>query len=148
MFGIGKILGGALKAIGLEELAPFVSLAANVFTGNWAGVAQDVMGLVSTFSNSDFAGNIARQNPVGGFDAAENNRQSGGLLGGLLKGKIGRVINTFGKAVGAFRDLQSGNFTGAAKKAFDCFTTVKGYVDDQQSLNSRALYARQSNIAG
>lgn len=146
MFGIGKLIGGALEAVGLGKIAPFVSLAANVFTGNWAGVATDVMGLVSKFSDSSFLNNVSKQAPVGGFSSG--NKIGGGIIGNLLKGKIGGIINTFGKAFGAFKDLQSGNFKGAFGKAFDCFTTIKGFVDNQQTLTETLRYTRTANLQG
>jgi hypothetical protein len=72
MFGIGKLIGGVLESVGLGQIAPFVSLAANVFTGNWAGVAQDIMGLVSKFAGNDFSNNVDKQPPLGGFEDENN----------------------------------------------------------------------------
>lgn len=67
MFGIGNLVGGLLDKIGLGELAPFVSMGINFFTGNWAGLVGDVANLVSRFTDSSFLDRVAQFAPLGGF---------------------------------------------------------------------------------
>ena len=72
--GLGGLVGGLLDGIGLKGLTPFVQLGLDALTGNWAGVAKDVFGLVSNFANGGNIGNnAAKTQPLGGFDDATNN---------------------------------------------------------------------------
>lgn len=76
MFGIGSLVGGLLDKIGLGDLAPFVSMGINFFTGNWAGLVGDVANLVAKFTDSEFLDRVAQFAPLGGF--------AGGNFGDLL----------------------------------------------------------------
>lgn len=76
MFGIGNLVGELLDKIGLGELAPFVSMGINFFTGNWAGLVGDITNLVAKFTDSKFLDRVAQFAPLGGF--------AGGNFGDLL----------------------------------------------------------------
>lgn len=67
MFGLDKLIGGVLDKIGLGELAPFVSLGINLFTGNWVGLIGDVTNLVAKFTDSKFLDKVAKFAPLGNF---------------------------------------------------------------------------------
>ena len=67
MFGLGKIFSGFFESIGLGWMGTVLSLATNVMTGNWAGVAEDVFRLVSEFSNDSWQNRVDREPPLGRF---------------------------------------------------------------------------------
>lgn len=138
---LGGIIGGALKAIGLEKLAPIASLAVNVMSGNWAGAAMDVMGLVGQFSGNDFLSNISKNNPLGAF--------MGGGAGGFDLGSIlggGKVGNWMGALSGLFGGTQAGNILGGAEKVMGMFDTVQGFLGDRQSVNNRISLANTTGL--
>lgn len=61
--GIGSILHKVLDPIGLSKLASAITIAADVYTGNWAEAAQEVFSLTSEFSNSSSWHNSVDQHP-------------------------------------------------------------------------------------
>jgi len=69
MFGLGKLIGGLagglLDKIGLGFLTPFVSLAVDYFTGNYAAMIGDLTNLVGQFSDSSFLKNLSKFQPLG-----------------------------------------------------------------------------------
>ena len=67
MFGLGKIFSGFFESIGLGWMGTVLSLATNVMTGNWLGVAEDVFKLVSEFSNDSWQSRVDREPPLGRF---------------------------------------------------------------------------------
>ena len=67
MFGLGKIFSGFFDSIGLGWMGTVLSLATNVMTGNWLGVAEDVFKLVSEFSNDSWQSRVDREPPLGRF---------------------------------------------------------------------------------
>lgn len=139
---LGGIIGGALKAIGLEELAPIASLAVNVMSGNWAGAAMDVVGLVGQFSGNEFLKNISQNNPLGAFMGGGG---AGGFdLGSILQGgKVGSWIGALG---GLFGGTQAGNVLGGAEKIMGMFETVQGFIGDQQSVTDRIAMANTTGL--
>jgi hypothetical protein len=64
MFGIDKIFGGFMDAIGLGALKPLVNIAFDFATGNIPGVIQDLSSLVSSFGNGNFTNNVANKPPL------------------------------------------------------------------------------------
>ncbi len=147
MFGIGKLIGGALNAVGLGKIAPFVSLAVNAFTGNWVGVAMDVAGLASRIApNSGFAKLVSKAAPIasafmGGGDAA-------GGIGSLFSGgKLGELAGGFKNLTSGFDALKGGDILGGGSKILDAFKTAQGFINDQNLFNARSADAnRQLNL--
>jgi hypothetical protein len=73
MFGLGDILGSSfigkfLDSLGLDWLNNFISLAANVASGNWIAAAKDVFDLVAEFSDSSWMQRVSSLAPLGEFD--------------------------------------------------------------------------------
>lgn len=143
MFGLGKLLGGVvggvLEKVGLGKIAPFVQMGLNAMTGNWMGVAQDVMGLVSNFKSNP-QDRAAGQPPLGNFGStpfnADNSPLKGNKMGGLLDG----LKNLFGGLLGG----KGGEGLG---KIFDAFKLFGDIFGDSQLFNNRNANA-QANIAG
>jgi hypothetical protein len=143
MFGLGKLIGGVvggvLEKVGLGKIAPFVQMGLNAMTGNWMGVAQDVMGLVSNFKGNP-QDKASKQPPLGGFGStpfsAENSPLKGNKMGGLLDG----LKNLFGGILG-------GKDGGGLDKIFDAFKLFSDIFGDNQLFNNRNANA-QANIAG
>ena len=115
MFGLGKLVGGALNAIGLGKLAPIVSMGISFFTGDFATLATDVMGLMSNIKGLDFLNKVAQFAPLGGFDQ---------LAGGCF-GELG--LKQFLKADG-LRDM--------ADKFFKLADTVEDFQVSSQKVNN------------
>lgn len=109
MFGLGKLVGGALNAVGLGKIAPFVSMAINAATGNYAALATDVMGLMSNIKGLGFLNKVAQFAPLGGFGGA-----TGGFAGGigsfLSSGRLGDLASSLGRLSTTFRTF-SESFT-------------------------------------
>lgn len=147
--GLGKLVGGALNAVGLGKLAPFVSLAVNAFTGNWAGVAMDVAGLAARIApNSGFAKMLSTVAPIA--SAFTGSGGAAGGIGNIFKG--GRITELFTK----FKDVQSSfqaiktgtDFMSKAKKVVNAFQTAKTFVDDFKSFNLRSADAHRQLSLG
>ena len=101
MFGIDKLIGGVLDKIGLGDLAPFVSLGINFFTGNWVGLIGDVTNLVAKFTDSKFLDKVAKFAPLGNF--------ASGNFGDLLSPeKLLDFAEDFDKLGTSFRNISDG----------------------------------------
>ena len=144
MFGIGKLIGGALNAVGLGKIAPFVSLAVNAFTGNWAGVAMDVAGLAARIApNSGFAKALSTVAPIasafiGGGSAA-------GGIGSLFKsGGFSNLISNFNNVKSSFDAIGQGkDFFEKGEKILNAFKTANSFVNDLKSFNLRSADAHR-----
>lgn len=67
--GIGSILHKVLDPIGLSKVASVLTIAADVYTGNWAEAAGEVFSLTSEFSSSSsWQNSVSQQPPLGSFD--------------------------------------------------------------------------------
>lgn len=74
MFGfVGKLVGSVLSKVGLDFLAPIVSMGINFLTGNYAGMIGDIQNLVSKFSNFSFLDKVGKNPPLGTFGQNRNN---------------------------------------------------------------------------
>jgi hypothetical protein len=74
MFGfVGKLVGSVLSKVGLDFLAPIVSMGINFLTGNYAGMIGDIQNLVSQFSNFSFLDKVSKNPPLGSFGQNRNN---------------------------------------------------------------------------
>ena len=71
MFGIGKLFskltGGLLDQIGLGFLKPFVAVAFDYFTGDYASLIGDLKGVVGQFVDLSFLDNLDKLQPLGDF---------------------------------------------------------------------------------
>ena len=138
--GLGKIIGGALNAVGLGKIAPFVSLAVNALSGNWMGVAQDVLSLASRFSNNSFLNKVAKFAPLGNFASG-----GGFNFGNILKnGRITDLFSNFKSLMGGFDALRSGDVLGGGQKIFKAFEAIKDFTEDQNLLSERVSYSQSS----
>lgn len=106
MLGLGKLIGGALNAIGLGKIAPFISIGISFLTGDIAGLITDVTGLLSTFKGFGFLNRVAQFAPLGGF---------GDLVGGCF-GDLG--LKQF---------LKADNLRGLADRFFDMADAVEDF---------------------
>lgn len=80
MFGfIGKLVGSVLSKVGLDFLAPIVSMGINFLTGNYAGMIGDIQNLVSQFSNS-FLDRVSKNPPLGQFSSNGSNESTSSRL--------------------------------------------------------------------
>jgi hypothetical protein len=129
----GKIIGGALKAIGLEKLAPFVSVAINAFTGNWAGVAMDVAGLAARLTNNKFLSKVASLAPIassftgGSFNISDIFKDDG----------LKTIFNNFKDLTEASGILEDTDLLTSTTKITKAFGTVQEFFNDQEFLNNR-----------
>lgn len=74
MFGfVGKLVGSVLSKVGLDFLAPIVSMGINFLTGNYAGMIGDIKNLVSQFSNFSFLDKVSKNPPLGSFGQNRSN---------------------------------------------------------------------------
>lgn len=74
MFGfVGKLVGSVLSKVGLDFLAPIVSMGINFLTGNYAGMIGDIQNLVGKFSNFSFLDRVSKNPPLGTFGQNRNN---------------------------------------------------------------------------
>jgi hypothetical protein len=144
--GLGGLVGGGLEALGLGKIAPFAKLGVNALTGNWAGVAQDVFGLVGKFAGGDFLGKAAKNPPLGGFD--QQNQQgdfagNGGQQanGGLDINKLGELIAGLGQML--LKALE-GNQQADGTQQADPTQQANGAGQDNNALQQ----ADQGNEAG
>lgn len=150
MFGVGKLIGGALKAVGLEKLAPIASLAVNAFTGNFAGVAMDVAGLASRLTGGKlgFLSNLTKLAPIanafmGGGANIGDIFKSGGLKNLVskfttLKNNFKNVADSLKGAQQGFNTIKNGgNFLSGASKIFKAFETVDEFIKNKEQFNLR-----------
>lgn len=143
MFGLGKLVGGALNAIGLGKLAPLVSMGVSFFTGDFATLATDVMGLMSNIKGLDFLNKVAQFAPLGGFDQ---------IAGGCF-GELG--LKQFLKADG-LRDIADkffkladtlDDFDVSKQKVSDLLDLLHDTAKNRESLESlRSLAQNSSHI--
>ncbi|HVF50736.1 MAG TPA: hypothetical protein VNA19_11650 [Pyrinomonadaceae bacterium] len=131
--GIGKLVGGALNAVGLGKLAPFVSMGINFFTGNYAGLVTDVMGLMSNIKGLGFMNKVAQFAPVGNFANLSNpgNFDCFSKGGGL---KLDRLLD-IGRN---FRDLSDSvrTYRASAKKVQNMMEVVRETLDNRQVVQA------------
>jgi hypothetical protein len=125
--GIGKLVGGALNAVGLGKLAPFVSMGINLFTGNYAGLVTDVMGLMSNIKGLDFMNRVAQLAPVGNFGNFDCFSRGGGLRLDRLS-DLGRN----------FRDLADSarTYRASAKKVQNMMDVLRQTVENRQVVQA------------
>ena len=133
MFGLGKLVsgltGGLLDKIGLGFLKPFVSIAVDLFTGDYASLIGDVTNLVAQFTGMDFLENLSKLNPLGAFGGG------GDFLGNLLSGE----------GLSSLKDLaHSVGFTGADK----LFNIVEDFNSATSLLSQNRSAAQFGNILG
>ena len=135
--GLGKLVGGALKAVGLGKLAPFVSLGVNLFTGNIAGLATDVMGLMSNIKGLGFLNKVAQFAPLGGF--------GGGASGGGCFGGLSNFLRTdrLRDIASRFTDLADSvtEFNASAKKVDNMFRLLRETVENREALQAARDHA-------
>ena len=161
MFGLGKLVGGALKAVGLEKLAPFASLAVNCFTGNFAGAAMDVAGLANRLTGGKlgFLDKIAKFAPIasafmGGGANIGDIFKSGGLknIVGNFKNLAANFKNVTNSLKGAQQGFQAithgGDFMSGASKIFKAFQTVDEFVKNKEQFNLRSLVQNRELLLG
>lgn len=138
MFSVGKLIGGALNAVGLGKIAPFVSMGINLFTGNFAGLATDVMGLMSNIKGLGFLNKVAQFAPIGGFAGGGG---AGGFLGGmtdLFKGsRLGDIITKFSDITKSFQDL-----TASTRRVSDMLSLLQDTGRNQESVR----YSRETTF--
>lgn len=95
MFGfVGKLVGSVLSKVGLDFLAPIVSMGINFLTGNYAGMIGDVQNLVSKFSNFSFLDKVSKNPPLGCFG---QNRNSDFISRNLLNSDFSSWRNQTGE---------------------------------------------------
>ncbi|HEY0078959.1 MAG TPA: hypothetical protein VGB73_09965 [Pyrinomonadaceae bacterium] len=125
--GIGKLVGGALSAVGLGKLAPFVSMGINLFTGNFAGLVTDVMGLMSNIKGLNFLNKVAQFAPVGNFGNFDCFSKGDGLRLDRLR-DIGR----------SFRELADSarDFRASARKTQKMLDVIRETLDNRQMVQS------------
>jgi hypothetical protein len=132
MFGLGKLVGGALNAIGLGKIAPFISMGISFFTGDFATLATDVMGLMSNIKGLDFLNKVAKFAPLGGFDQI-----AGGCFGELglkqfLKADgLRDIADKFFKLADTLEDFQA-----SSRKVNDLFDLLLETAQNRESLES------------
>jgi hypothetical protein len=132
MFGLGKLVGGALNAIGLGKIAPFISMGISFFTGDFASLATDVMGLMSNIKGLDFLNKVAQFAPLGGFDQI-----AGGCFGDLglkqlLKADgLRDIADKFFKLADTLED-----FEASSRKVNDLFDLLLDTAKNRESLES------------
>lgn len=132
---LGGIIGGALKAIGLEEIAPFAQIAVGMFTGDYMSAFKGLTEVIGKFTGNDFLSNLSQMNPLGGFGGG-----AGGILGGVLGGdKFGGIMQ-----------LASGLFGGGdqGSKIGGLFDVVGGFLGDKQAVSSSVSLAQSTGIFG
>ena len=139
-FSLGGIVGGALKAVGLSKVAPFVSAGVNALTGNWAAAAVDAAGILSKIKGLGFLKNVAALAPLGGFG-------KGGFVIGKLFGKGGLNFSRLGdlrSLVGVANNVTGGKLTkfSAAldliERTVQTAGTLRQTVNDARLLGTRA----------
>ena len=134
MFGLGKLVsgltGGLLDKIGLGFLKPFVSIAVDLFTGDYASLIGDVTGLVAKFTGMDFLENLSKLNPLGAFGGG-----SGDFLGNLLSGEGLSSLKNLAHSFG---------FTGADK----LFNIVEDFNNATSLLSQNRSAAHFGNMLG
>lgn len=139
MFGIGKLIGGALNAVGLGKIAPFISMAINVMTGNVAGLVTDVMGLMSNIKGLGFLNKVAQFAPLGGF--------SSGGMGGFAG--IGNFLSQT-KIGGFLSNLSStiSNANPAFKTISNMLKTAEDFYQNTSVLQTSRTNAQWSQLYG
>lgn len=132
--GIGKLVGGALNAVGLGKLAPFVSMGINLFTGNYAGLVTDVMGLMSNIKGLDFMNKVAQLAPVGNFGNFDCFSKGGGLNLDRLR-DIGRTFSDIGRN---FDDLAASarTYRASAKRVQNMLEVMRETLDSRQIVQA------------
>jgi hypothetical protein len=134
--GIGGLVGGALKAVGLGKIAPFVSMGINALTGNWAAVAMDVAGLMSKIKGLGFLNKVAQLAPLGGFGAANN---IGGCFGTggfnfkdlLNPSRLKDIVRNFRNLSDSVRD-----FRASAQKVQDMFKVLEETLENREMISA------------
>lgn len=141
MFGLDKLVGGAFKAIGLEELAPFASLAVNLFTGNYLGAAQSLAEVVGKFTGNEFLQNLSKMNPLGAFGGGAGGFDLGSLGNIFGGGRFSDILNLAGNIFGG----GSGNI-GGNDAIGGLFETIGGFVNDKQAVSNGISFAQTSGF--
>ena len=133
--GLGGLVGGAFKAIGLGKIAPFVSLGINALTGNFAGVAMDVMGLMSNIKGLDFLNRVAPFAPLGGFGGSGGgcfgSSGFGGLTDLLRPERLKDLASNFRNFVNSLKE-----FRASAKKVQEMFNVLQETVENRQVVQA------------
>lgn len=144
---LGKIIGGAFKAIGLKKLAPIVSMGVNLFTGNIAGLAMDVMGLMSNIKGLGFMGRLAQFAPLGNFGKFNAFTSLGSLsrLSDALKpGRLREIARDLSRLADAAKE-----FKASAKKVQDMMAVLQETLDNQliiRNARDRAYYSGTARL--
>lgn len=133
--GLGGLVGGAFKAIGLGKIAPFVSLGINALTGNFAGVAMDVLGLMSNIKGLGFLNKVAQFAPLGGFggsgDGCFGSSGFGGLTDLLRPERVKDLASNFRNFVNSLKE-----FRASAKKVQDMFRVLQETVENREVVQA------------
>lgn len=131
MFGLGKLVGGALNAIGLGKIAPFISMGISFFTGDFATLATDVMGLMSNIKGLDFLNKVAKFAPLGGFDQLAGGFADLGLKQFLKADGLRDIADKFFKLADTLEDFQA-----SSRKVSDMFDLLLETAQNRESLES------------
>ncbi|HEV7903448.1 MAG TPA: hypothetical protein VGO96_06365 [Pyrinomonadaceae bacterium] len=131
MFGLGKLVGGALNAIGLGKIAPFISMGISFFTGDFATLATDVMGLMSNIKGLDFLNKVAKFAPLGGFDQLAGGFGELGLKQFLKADGLRDIADKFFKLADTLEDFQA-----SSRKVNDLFDLLLETAQNRESLES------------
>ncbi|HEX8455928.1 MAG TPA: hypothetical protein VF656_01300 [Pyrinomonadaceae bacterium] len=132
MFGLGKLVGGALNAIGLGKIAPFISMGISFFTGDFASLATDVMGLMSNIKGLEFLNRVAQFAPVGGFEQfAEGCLGDLGLKQFLKVDNLRDIADKFFKLTDTLED-----FDVSSQKVNDLFDLLLDTAKNREALES------------
>lgn len=137
MFGLGKLIGSALDAIGLGSIAPYVSLAVNAMTGNVAGIATDILGVISNMKGFGFLKKVAQFAPLGGF--GDPSQLAGCFGSSLTSGRLTDLVSKFANLTSTFRTASDG--LSKISNMFDLARTVQ----DNMSLLSQARRGAEMN---
>lgn len=139
---LGKLIGGALKAVGLGKLAPFVSMGINLFSGNIAGLATDIMGLMSNIKGFGFLNKVAQFAPIGGFGGG--NGGFGGFTDLLKPERLRSVADKFTRLADSVVE-----FGASKKRVDDMFKLLRETVENREILQvarEQAYYTSSSRI--
>lgn len=141
MFGLGKLLGGALDAIGLGGIAPYMSLALNAMSGNFAGLAIDIVGLMSNMKGLGFLKKVAQFAPLGGFGGTG---QFGGSFGNYLSsGRLSDLASKFSGLTSGFKTATEGVI-----KIEKAFKLAQDVLDNKMLLEQARRGAEMSALVG
>jgi hypothetical protein len=144
---LGKIIGGAFKAIGLKKLAPIVSMGVNLFTGNVAGLAMDVMGLMSSIKGLGFMNRLAQFAPLGNFgkfDAFASLGRLDRLSDALKPERLRDITRDFSRLADAAKEFRT-----SAKRIQDMMAVLEETFDNQliiRNARDHAYYSGSSRL--